>query len=87
MAVRGKPPIARHKGEASCPTAELVGRMLSQYVDWREHAAAVGDAYRYWSAAPAADEAWRFSAYLAALDLEASSAGGYALAMADGTAR
>lgn len=56
--------------------------MMNRYVCWREDAAAVSDTYLHWRAAPRADEAWRFSAYLAALDAEETSAGTYACAVA-----
>ena len=68
--------------EPSCAAAELVDEMLSRYIDWREHAAAVRDAYKHWSAAKAPDKGWRFAAYLGALDLEEWSARRYAVAVA-----
>jgi hypothetical protein len=52
--------------------------MLACYITWREDAAAVEDAYRAWRDAPADHEAWRFSAYLAALEQEESAATSYA---------
>jgi hypothetical protein len=82
MAVRKISPIGKHRtGDAS--STRLVDEMLSRYVSWREHAAAVADAYRQWAAAPADEEADGFSAYLAALDLEESSANRYAVLVAD----
>jgi hypothetical protein len=57
--------------------------MLSRYIDWRRRAAAVADAYRHWSGAPADENASRFSAYVAALDLEEASAKSYAVQVAD----
>ena len=83
MAVRKISPTSKHKPDTVCAAADLVDEMLSRYVTWREHAAAVANAYRQWAAAPADEEAGRFSAYLAALDLEESSAGTYALTVAD----
>jgi hypothetical protein len=56
--------------------------MLARYVDWREDTAAVADAYRRWSDAAGQDTGPRFSAYLAALDQEESSAASYADAVA-----
>jgi hypothetical protein len=56
---------------------------LSCYVNWREDAAAVTDAYRQWSEAPVDEKGGRFLAYLATLDHEESSAGNYALAVGD----
>jgi hypothetical protein len=63
--------------------ARLVDDMLDLYVDWREDAAAVADAYTRWSAAPARERAWRFSAYMAALEQEESTARSYAVVVAD----
>jgi hypothetical protein len=83
MAARKVSPIGKRQHESAFPAAELVDQMLGRYVSWREHAAAVADAYRQWSAAPAAEESSRFSAYLGALDLEESSARSYALLVAD----
>lgn len=61
--------------------AQLLDKLLACYVDWREDADAASDAYTRWSAAPRADRAWRFSAYLAALEQEESAANSYALAI------
>jgi hypothetical protein len=63
--------------------ARLVDDMLDRYVEWVEDAAAVADAYRRWSAAPAREGAWRFSAYMAALEQEESTARSYAVVVAD----
>jgi hypothetical protein len=61
--------------------SDLVDEMMILYVTWREDASAVGEAYRHWSAAPASEEAWRFSAYLASLESEEASAERYARAV------
>lgn len=58
--------------------ARLVDEMLDRYVAWREGAAAVAAAYRGWSGAPAPEEAWRFSVYVAALEQEEAAANSYA---------
>lgn len=65
------------------PAARLVDEMFASYVDWREDADAVSDAYTRWSDAPRGERAWRFSAYLAALEQEQSAAKTYALAITD----
>jgi hypothetical protein len=57
--------------------------MLASYVEWREDAAAVAEAHRRWSSAPADEAAWHYSAYMAALDQEESSAKRYAGALRD----
>lgn len=57
----------------------LVDEMLAYYIDWRRDAAAVADAYSRWCFAPGGEEASRFSAYMAALDREESSAASYAV--------
>jgi hypothetical protein len=61
----------------------LVDEMLERYVEWREDAAAVRGRYADWSGAPAREEAWRFSAYLAALEQEESAAQTYAVVVAE----
>ena len=65
------------------PLGVRVDKMLACYVDWREDAAAVTDAYRRWSHSPAAEETMWFSAYLAAFEQEEAAAQGYALAVAE----
>jgi hypothetical protein len=82
MSLRRTPPLRRDGDQASFPATELLDEMLSRYIDWREHAAAVRNAYEHWSAAEVGDRAWRFVAYRAALDLEEWSAGRYAVAVA-----
>lgn len=57
----------------------LVDEMLFYYIGWRQDAAAVADAYSRWCFAPGGQEASRFSAYMAALDREESSAANYAV--------
>ena len=57
--------------------------MLDRYVEWREDAADVGAAYEDWSGAPALEKAWRFSAYMAALEQEESAAETYAAVIAE----
>ena len=52
----------------------LVDQMLDTYVDWREHAALVADAYVCWCDASAGEGTSRFAAYLAALDQEQAAA-------------
>lgn len=53
--------------------------MLAYYIDWRNAAAAVADAYRVWRRAPAAQAAVHFAAYVAALDKEEAAAARYAM--------
>ena len=68
-------------GAPDSMTDGLVDELLGYYIDWRHDAKAAGDAYRTWSTAPGGDEALRFSAYMAALDQEESSAAQYALVL------
>lgn len=65
------------------PVAGRLDEMLACYVDWREDAAAVADAYRRWSSAPTAEESIWFAAYGAALEQEESAARRYGLAVTD----
>lgn len=61
---------------------ELVGgltdEMLAYYLDWRNDATAVADAYRVWQRALAAQATAHFAAYMAALDNEEAAATRYA---------
>ena len=54
--------------------AGLVDQMLDTYVEWREHAALVADAYACWYDTSASEGTLRFAAYLAALDQEQAAA-------------
>jgi hypothetical protein len=83
MPTRKTSPTITDGSTTASPAADPVDEMMVQYVNWREDAAAVSDAYVEWRAAPRAEEAWRFSVYLAALDGEEASAGSYARAVAD----
>lgn len=65
------------------PPSRVVDDMLDRFVEWREGAGSVADAYRRWSEAPARDEPWRFSAYMALVDQEESAAKSYAVVVAD----
>jgi hypothetical protein len=53
------------------------------YVDWRESARAVADAYARLSVASGPDRALWFAAYTAALDQEQNTAAAYAEAVTD----
>jgi hypothetical protein len=50
------------------PLRRLRDEILDLYLDWREQAAAVADAYASWEGAPAGEEGQCFAAYTAALD-------------------
>jgi hypothetical protein len=52
----------------------LVDRMMDTYVEWREHAGLVTEAYACWCDASADERTVRFAAYLAALDQEQAAA-------------
>ena len=82
MAARKTSPAGTQKCTTAHHPADPVDEMLSRYIDWREIAAASADAYRQWSEAPRAEKDRRLAAYLAALELEESAAGAYALAVA-----
>jgi hypothetical protein len=56
----------------------LVNEAVDAYVDWREEAVAVWDAYQRWRSAPTADAPSAFAAYRAALDLEECASETYA---------
>jgi hypothetical protein len=57
--------------------------LLAVYVDWRESARAVADAYERWSLASGPDRGVRFAAYTATLDQEQKTAAVYAKAVGD----
>ena len=73
--------IRKLRARTGATAAELVDERLAQYINWLEDADAVSEAYSQWSAASPADRPWRYSVYLAALDLERSSADSYAAAV------
>ena len=52
--------------------------LLDLYLNWREGAAAVADAYSSWAGAPAGEEGRCFAAYTAALDREEAAPRSYA---------
>lgn len=58
--------------------AALVDEMLALYVEWREHADSVADAYARWCVASREERTPRFAAYLATLDQEQATASDYA---------
>jgi hypothetical protein len=68
---------------SSLPPAMLLDDLLDHYVDWRESARAVADAYARWSFASGAERALRFAAHTAALDREQRTAAAYADAVTD----
>jgi hypothetical protein len=59
-------------------------RLLDSYLDWRQEAASVAQAYSRWVAAQGAEGGPRFSAYVAALDREEAAATAYAGVLTDG---
>jgi hypothetical protein len=56
----------------------MVDDLLDGYIDWRETARAVADAYARWSIASGPERALRFAAYGAMLDREEKTAEAYA---------
>ena len=66
------------------PLRRLRDEILDLYLDWRDQAAAVEDAYESWAGAPAGEEGRWFAVYLAALDREEAAALSYADALASG---
>ena len=57
---------------------ELLDEAVDAYVDWREESTEVWDAYERCRRAPAADAAFAFSAYCAAVDREERASHVYA---------
>ena len=56
----------------------LIDELMDAYLGWCEESAAVETAYRRWSAAPSAEAADAFAAYVAALDREELASDEYA---------
>lgn len=71
----------RDRDTSSWRETMLVDDLLEGYVDWRESARAVAEAYARWSGAPAPERAVRFGAYTATLDQEQETAAAYAEAV------
>ena len=61
----------------------LLDDLVDAYVDWRESARAVTDAYDRWSFASGRERASRFAAYAATLDQEQKTATAYADAVGE----
>jgi hypothetical protein len=61
----------------------LLDDLLDGYVEWRESARAVGEAYARWSFASGPERATRFAAYTATLDQEQKTAAAYAETVTD----
>lgn len=61
----------------------MLDDLLDDYVDWRESARAVTDAYSRWSLACGPERAILFAAYTATLDQEQKTAAAYAEAVTD----
>ena len=74
------------KGRSALNVAlrRLRDEIIDLYLDWREEAAAVADAYTLWADATADDKAARFVAFTAAIDREEAAARSYADALAKG---
>lgn len=62
----------------------LRDEIIDLYLDWREEAATVADAYALWADATADDKAARFAALTSAIDREEAAARSYADVVANG---
>jgi hypothetical protein len=62
----------------------LRDEIIDLYLDWREEAAGVADAYATWADAPADEKGPCFVAYLAAIDREEAAARSYADVVSNG---
>jgi hypothetical protein len=69
---------SKGRGALHAPLGRLRDELLDLYLDWREEAAAVADAYARWAGAPAGEEGRCFAADTAALDREDAAAQSYA---------
>jgi hypothetical protein len=84
MATWRTAPDGKGRSTLRAPLRALRDEILDLYLDWREQAAAVDDAYESWAGAPADEEDRWFAVYLAALDREEAAARSYADALASG---
>jgi hypothetical protein len=96
--MRGHPAVIKHalmatsrmaadsngRGALRGPLRPLTDELVDLYLDWREEAAAVADAYASWAGAPAGEEGRCFAAYTAALDREEAAPRNYADVLAHG---
>ena len=78
MATSRKGADSKGRNALHAPLRRLRDEILDLYLDWREQAAAVADAYAIWEGAPAGEEGQCFAAYTAALDREQAAARSYA---------
>jgi hypothetical protein len=76
-------PILRRAETPSSLEAMLLDCLVDGYVEWRECARTVADAYARWSTASGPERALRFAAYIAALDQEQHAASAYGEAVSD----
>jgi len=83
MRTSGEQPGPGRTDTPSSPEAGLLDGLLAVYVDWRESARAVADAYARWSFASGPERALRFAAYTATLDQEQKTAAVYAEVVTD----
>jgi hypothetical protein len=67
----------------ACTAEERLDDLIDGYVNWRESACAVGEAYVRWSGSGAPERAMRFAAYTATLDQEQKMAAAYAETVTD----
>ena len=74
---------SRDKETSSGREGILLDDLLDAYVDWRESARAVADAYDRWTLTSGLHRAPRFAAYAATLDQEQKTANAYADAVTD----
>ena len=58
--------------------SRLIDDTVDAYLEWREHSAAVEDAYRRWTIATSSESRVAFAAYVAALDREEQASFFYA---------
>ena len=77
VALQHTPSKGSYSPDLAWPVRRALDDMLASYIEWREAAAAVDDAYARCSVARDGEHAGRFSAYLAALDQEEASAANY----------
>jgi hypothetical protein len=83
MRISGDTPGPWLTDPTSWREATLLDHLLDDYIDWRESARAVADAYARWSFASGPERPARFAAYTATLDQEQKTAAAYAEAVTD----
>ena len=84
MAARQMASDGKGRSHLQVSLRRLRDEIIDLYLDWREEAAGVADAYATWADATADEKGACFVAYLAAIDREEAAARSYADVVSNG---